>query len=231
MSQVKDESAIRRFSIGRITALLSILVLLSAALTIRAELAESQSQIYLFKPLTMLLIITIVGLAVDPPTRRYKRLIIAGLAFSLVGDILFMLPQDLFVPGVFAFLIAQAIYSFAFIQVGGFYKSIWGALPFVFYASIIFYFLAPDLGDMNVPVLLYIVVIMFMIWQALGQYVQTRETRALFALIGAIFFVFSDTALAVNRFSSPIDLDRLIVLGTYFFAQWLIALSAGTKHP
>jgi len=231
MNQVNDEKTSSHFSIGRITIFLSVLVLISAALTIRAELAESQNQIYLFKVLTMLMIISLAGISLDAPKKMYKRLIIAGLTFSLAGDILLAIPQNLFVMGLVAFLIAQVIYSIAFIQVGGFYRSLWGALPFLIYGGLVAYFLSSDLGDMTIPVVLYIVVIMFMIWQALGQYVQTRQSRAFLALIGASFFVLSDTALAVNRFSSPIELDRLVVLGTYFLAQWFIALSAGNKHP
>ena len=40
----------------------------------------------------------------------------------------------------------------------------------------------------------------------------------------------SDTALAFNRFGAAIELAPLIILGTYFLAQWLIALSAGAEH-
>jgi uncharacterized membrane protein YhhN len=72
---------------------------------------------------------------------------------------------------------------------------------------------------------------MFMIWQALGQYLQTKDRRALLALIGAALFVVSDTFLAVNRFGTPIELARLYTLGTYYLAQWLFAMSAGWNHP
>ncbi|MGB3713941.1 MAG: lysoplasmalogenase family protein, partial [Candidatus Promineifilaceae bacterium] len=47
---------------------------------------------------------------------------------------------------------------------------------------------------------------------------------------GAIFFVISDTALAFNRFNAPIAQASLIVLATYYLAQWLIALSTGSDH-
>ncbi len=231
MNPTVEENVKNRFSIGRITGLLSILVLLSASLAVRAEFAEELNQTYIFKVLTMLMIITIAGMAINSPSGRYKKLIITGLAVSLVGDILLMAPQDLFVPGLVVFLIAQIIYTLAFIQCGGFYRSFWGVLPFAVFAIIVFYFMASDLGEMTIPVFLYLIVIMVMIWQALGQYVQTKETRALAALVGAAFFVISDTVLAVNRFSVPVEMAPLIVLGTYFLAQWLIALSAGFDHP
>ena len=59
----------------------------------------------------------------------------------------------------------------------------------------------------------------------------TGQTRAFLAFVGAILFVISDLALAVNRFASPIDMAALLVLGTYYPAQWLIALSAGREYP
>ncbi len=84
---------------------------------------------------------------------------------------------------------------------------------------------------MRMPALIYMVIILVMAWQAFGQWRQIGEWRALLAFIGALLFVFSDLALAVNRFANPIDMAALVVLGTYYPAQWLIALSAGREHP
>ncbi len=39
---------------------------------------------------------------------------VAALAFSLVGDVLLMLPQDLFVPGLAAFLVGHCCYVVGF---------------------------------------------------------------------------------------------------------------------
>ena len=53
---------------------------------------------YVFKPFTMLLIL---ALAVQPsastPT-SYRVFVVAGLAFSLAGDVFLMLPRDRFRP-------------------------------------------------------------------------------------------------------------------------------------
>jgi uncharacterized membrane protein YhhN len=231
MSRLDELKKKQDIGFGRVTIFLSLLVFLSAFLAIRAENTDHQNQIYLFKVVTMLLVIAVAWLAIDPPSIIYKRLIVSGLAISLVGDVLLMLPSDLFLPGLVAFLVAQIVYTIGFIKVGGFYRSIWGALPFVTFGIVVLYFLAPGLDDMFVPVLFYLVAIFVMVWQAFGQWRQTGETRALFALIGAIFFVVSDTALAFNRFDAPIAQASLIILGTYFLAQWLIALSAGSEHP
>ncbi|MGW8319908.1 MAG: lysoplasmalogenase family protein, partial [Candidatus Promineifilaceae bacterium] len=48
---------------------------------------------------------------------------------------------------------------------------------------------------------------------------------------GTLLFVASDSLLAVNRFVYDLgDLAPILVLGTYYPAQWLIAQSAGRKH-
>ena len=116
-------------------------------------------------------------------------------------------------------------------MVGGFYRTFWGTIPFLLVGIVLGIVLWPDLGDMKSPVLAYMIIILIMAWQALGQWRQTGEIRALLAFLGAILFVISDLALAVNRFATPIDMAALLVLGTYYPAQWLIALSAGQEHP
>jgi uncharacterized membrane protein YhhN len=217
--------------LGKITILFSLLALVSAILTIYFDLAEAQTTLYLFKPLTTILILMIAVAARQPPSARYRQAIVAGLIFSLIGDVVFVIPQDLFLFGLVSFLIAHLFYINAFVSVGGFYRSFLGALPFLLSGIILAAILWPTLGDMRAPALIYMVIILVMAWQALGQWRQSGETRALQAFVGAILFVFSDLALAVNKFANPIDMAALVVLGTYYPGQWLIALSAGREHP
>ena len=215
---------------GRTSILVTVLALASAAITIAADLAGASTLTYIFKPVTMILIIGIAWLSSGMTTTSYKLIIVVGLVFSLLGDVLLMVPADLFIFGLAAFLIAQLLYTGAFVSIGGFYRSITAAITFALYGAIMGFILAPDLGDMLVPTFIYMVVILVMAWQALGQWQQTKETRALIAFIGVVLFVLSDTALAINRFTTPLALAPLIVLGTYYPAQWLIAMSAGNRH-
>src|SRR5690606_41350080 len=59
---------------------------------------------YLCKPLAMVMIITTLNV---PGVRvgRYRTAVLVGMLSSLAGDVLLMLPQDLFVPGLLAFLL------------------------------------------------------------------------------------------------------------------------------
>jgi len=42
--------------------------------------------------------------------------------------------------------------------------------------------------------------------------------------VGAVFFMLSDSLLAINRFVTPLPLSGLWVLSTYYTAQILIVL-------
>ena len=66
---------------------------------------------YIAKPFATVAILLIAATASTPVSARYRQLIIAGLASSLVGDVLLMLPNDHFVPGLIAFLVAHLCYK------------------------------------------------------------------------------------------------------------------------
>ena len=231
MSQIPTIIENKGLSFGWLTILLSIVTFVLAGITIGFELTESVVGVYIFKPLTTATIIIIALIALRPPTFQYKWMVLFGLGFSLVGDILLMMPQDWFLFGLIAFLVAQIFYTIAFSSVKGFYTSVIGAIPFVVIGFIMGFILWPNLGEMRVPTMVYMVVILVMGWQALGQWRQTGERRALLAFVGALLFILSDSLLAIDRFATPMVLSRLLVLGTYYPAQWLISLSTGSKHP
>ncbi|MBN1200596.1 MAG: lysoplasmalogenase [Anaerolineae bacterium] len=204
---------------------LSLLALLSAALTIRAKYANSRRAEYLFKPLTMICIILIALLADDPLSATYQRLIVAGLAASLVGDVLLMLPSDRLLQGLIAFLVAHVLYIIAFTRQGSGTAPMWYAIPFALYGVIIVWRLWPHLGSKKAPVMLYVGIILIMAWQAANRWIETDQPGSLLALIGAYLFVLSDSVLAFERFRAAFRSAPFWVLSTYFAAQWLIALS------
>jgi len=209
-----------------LTYIILLLVIVAAFIHIRAEYRGPQQHIYIFKPLTMvfILLIAVLGQAAAP---FYKYMIITGLVFSLAGDIFLMLPSDRFVPGLVAFLIAHLFYSAAFAsEVSALIW--WPAIPLVIFGIIIYLILAPALGKLKVPVLIYVVVILAMAWLAWERWSQMRQSGALLAAAGAVLFVISDTILAIHRFRGAFKSAHALNLITYFAAQCLIASSVGT---
>jgi uncharacterized membrane protein YhhN len=213
-----------------LTAILTLLAVLSAALHIRAEYYGPRYHVYLFKPLTIVFILLIAVQAGWPDVSRYKVAIIAGLVCSLAGDIFLMLPSDRFVAGLVSFLFAHLFYIAAFTSGTGFGFS-WRSLPCAIYVVLILSILAPHLGEMKLPVVVYMVVILVMAWQAWERWPQAGQSATLLAFLGAVLFVVSDSALAVNRFRGGYQSAQALILSTYFAAQWLIARSVGQEPP
>ena len=78
---------------------------------------------------------------------------------------------------------------------------------------------------LRLPVLLYVLVLLFMAAQAGSRALELRTPAAYAAALGAVLFVISDTVLAWNRFRTPLSAAPVLVHATYFPAQWLIAVS------
>jgi len=201
------------------------LAAVSGALYIRAEYAGARPQVYALKPLTTGLIL-LMALLLEPATSApYKALIAGGLLFSLAGDVFLILPSDRFVAGLASFLVAHLFYIAAFVVRSGFHADGMALALYAVAGASVLLALWPHLGHMRGPVLGYMAVILAMGWQALGQWRAAPSASRLSAAVGAALFVLSDAVLALDRFRGRIAAGPLVVLGAYYLAQALIALS------
>ncbi|MGB8951636.1 MAG: lysoplasmalogenase [Candidatus Aminicenantales bacterium] len=204
--------------------LLIAAVAISAILTIIGRYSRRRQILYVFKPLTMGMII--FKAATSPPGYGiiYQALILLGLIISLVGDIFLMLPRDKFTQGSISFFAAHVFYALAFAQ--NVHSFFWiGLAPFFIFAAVLFILLQRHLGRFRIPILLYMIVISLMAWLAANRYFNFRDSETLFALIGGFLFLISDSILALNKFKKPFKPAQAFILSTYFIAQLLIASS------
>jgi len=185
--------------------------------------------VYLFKPLTTTLILVLALTARGPLLSRYKLAIVIGLVFSLGGDVFLMLPGDLFLAGLSSFLIAHIAYVVAFTSDARLASR---RLPFLIWMAIgvaNIMLLWPGIpAPLRIPVVLYTAIILTMAAQAASRALTLRVASARNAAIGAALFVISDTLIGLDRFRPNLDFSPAQVLGTYYAAQWLIALSIRT---
>lgn len=212
-----------RFS--RLIIVLTTLAAISAGVDIAAQYFGPRTVVYIFKPLTMVFVISIAAAEAADRKSGYRHLIIAGLCCSLVGDVFLMLPSDRFVLGLLSFLIAHLFYIAAFRSRTFGLSSAWPAAACVSYGILMLWFLFPHLGDMKLPVSIYLIVILVMAWQALNRWVTNRQSGSAMAALGAVLFVASDSIIAIDRFYGRVLFAELLIMATYFSAQWLIALS------
>jgi uncharacterized membrane protein YhhN len=164
-----------------------------------------------------------------PQKDSYRRWLIIGLLLCMLGDILLEASAETFLFGLIAFLLGHVAYIIMFTRDS---RKLfpWRAVFVYGYGVLIFAFLYTqgDLGDMTVPVVFYVLVIMTMVWRAASRVGVAGIGRfsAHIGLIGALLFAFSDSVLAINRFAVDLPLSGYIVIITYWLGQMAIAMSA-----
>lgn len=165
-----------------------------------------------------------------PPPTRYARLLWGGLVLSLAGDMLLEVP-GLFLPGLGAFLLAHVTYVAAYLSVTR-APSLARGLPFALLAGGASMFLWPRLGELALPVTVYVVVICTMMWRSsamLGTAGLARRAQWL-ALAGSLMFAMSDGLLAIQLFVQPMTGAGHPIMLLYWAGQLCIALSAWTPR-
>jgi len=175
---------------------------------------------YVCKPATMVALIR-AAVALDPAAdaRTWRAWFVAALVFSLAGDVLLMLPQDLFVPGLAAFLVAHVWYLV------GFWTNGPTAGAFLVAVVVVIALVVPlgwrilgaitrsaEPGELRIAVSVYMVVISAMLATALA-------TGNLVAGIGALLFVASDSMIAWDRFVRSWTWAPLAIMVTYHLGQ------------
>jgi uncharacterized membrane protein YhhN len=160
---------------------------------------------------------------------RLNRLVFAGLLFSWAGDVILESSQkngDLFIAGLLCFLLAHIMYFTAFVITAGKSvitgKRIFLLVPVILYGTGLVYYLYDDLSNMRLPVILYAIVILTMIVGAINRIDKVSRVSYFMVLAGAILFVISDSAIAINKFGHPFESSGIVVMSTYVIAQFLI---------
>jgi len=191
-----------------------ILFVITSIIFMIAHAFDNQIITTITKPIPLIILIFLV-------TRdsAYNKLIIAGFVFSLAGDILLMETVDQFIFGLVAFLIAHVFYIFAFIKKNN-KPALLSSLPFLVYGILFFWFLRNSLGEMAVPVAVYMLVITTMLWRSYVQ--QNVGAAEKWAFWGAVLFTISDSMIAISKFYEPFYLSSLFIMLAYWGGQFLI---------
>ena len=184
------------------------------------------------KPLLMPLLLIYFLSSPEINNSKLSRLMTGGLVFSWLGDVLLMLQAKLdgmFVFGLAAFLLAHIFYIFLYrsaryVEQQSENRSFINTrvVFLIFIGAVLLYMLHPFLGELQVPVALYTVVIITMGIYALFRRGWTIEKSFVMVYSGALLFIMSDAVIAINKFMNPIVQARLLIMATYIAAQFLI---------
>lgn len=191
---------------------------------------------YVFKPVTLAAVLVGAGLLTQGPHDAWQaRFFLPGLALSLVGDVLLMLPGErVFLPGLVSFLLGHLCYIFGLNPtLPPRYGSVLFLLVAVAAMGVIIYRpIAAGLRNhgqtsLILPVAVYTSVISLMLFSALATLFRPEWTppRRGLVIAGASLFVASDGMLAFDRFVRPLPSAALRVMVTYHLGQMALAAS------
>ena len=157
-----------------------------------------------------------------------------GILFSLIGDVLLLGLDRMFLYGLVAFLFAQIAYIIGFKNEFA-ALSLWSMLLAVILGisalrvmrRIISAMRAKGQTRLAVPVILYSIVITLMLLAAMLTLADLtwKANASLLAASGAFLFYISDVILAWNKFVAPIKNGRALNIAFYHVGQ--IMLVAG----
>jgi len=191
---------------------------------------------YITKPLILLSLIWFLLVSTKGVSCKFKRLIIIALVFSWFGDMFLMIDEKypvLFIFGLASFLISHLLYIFAFNQTAHppldiplIKKHPWVIFLLIVFGSYMFKMLKPGLGTMVLPVIVYLIAIISMFVFALNRWGKVNRSSFLWIVVGALFFIISDSILAFDKFHLRINNAHLIIMATYMFAQYSIVRGA-----
>jgi uncharacterized membrane protein YhhN len=160
-----------------------------------------------------------------------KKILITALTFSWIGDVILLFANKgeiYFILGLVAFLVSHVFYILLFSK-QTISKTIKNKISFgagigliVIYFLMMISTLAPKLGSLTIPVVIYAVVISTMLFYALKGSFQWNTIPYQSVLIGAIFFISSDSILAFNKFDQAIPYASFLIMITYLAAQFCI---------
>ncbi|MBP93066.1 MAG: lysoplasmalogenase [Flavobacteriaceae bacterium] len=157
---------------------------------------------------------------------KIKQLTLSALVFSLLGDILLMFvdqSEHFFTLGLVAFLTAHVFYILVFLKRRNANKKpTFFSIILLLYGVLLFYLLKNNLGNLLLPVIIYMLVILTMAPTAYLRKGTVPNSSYKLVFIGAILFMVSDSLLALNKFYEPLPYSNFSIMFTYAFAQLCI---------
>jgi len=167
-----------------------------------------------------------------------KVITLLAILSAWAGDIALLgTSSGAFITGVAFFLVMQVLYSIYFYRVHRPFPvkdSSYLVIPFIIMlavAGVVTRMIWPSLGDLKVPVIIYMAVIAVMFILACNILASKKSNTLAqqFFIPGAILFVASDSLLAINKFLWEETIVNVAIILTYGYAQQLL-VQGFVKH-
>lgn len=203
------------------------LTLLSAIIAIYAQMQSATVLFAITKPLTTILLISLVLTYGKLRSEKFPRVVFLALLACLLGD-MFLLGDSYFIYGLSAFFVGHLLLTYAFTTLGGFRTQFLPLVVLLSIAAAHYAYLYPMLGPFKLPVAMYNLVIVLMAWQATCLALQRPSKQTFGLCFASLLFMFSDSMIAMNKFVVAFDWSSVVVLSTYWLSIAIIANVAVT---
>ena len=161
-------------------------------------------------------IVLLVAGVLKTKSSSTRSTLLLALVFSGCGDLL--LAFDQFIFGVAAFLLAQLSYAVLFRRHWQGISKRWPLCALlIVYLSAMLCLLLPYLGNLQLPVVAYLMAIATMGLMALQSSLPMR-----WAILGAVLFIISDSLIAINKFIYAFQFDSYLIMSSYYAAQFML---------
>ncbi len=191
------------------------------------------------KPLLIPMLFLSMILATNKKTHVHSKIYLTlALFFCLLGDVLLLFEKEdilFFQYGLAAFLLGHIFYIIFFVRIKPFAKNnalltFFCGIGILAYVIFILVLLWRNLAKegLELPVALYAFTIGFLLLSTINLLTNRRLRRIAWSYFipGALFFVLSDTILALNKFYSEISHANVLIMFTYALAQFLLVAGA-----
>lgn len=192
------------------------------------SLSPLSSLHHIAKPLILVSLILFFYLKSEHLAKKVRKLTLVALVFSLSGDLLLMFDHvspNYFLAGLGSFLLSHLFYTLVFLDKRNKEKTpILFPTLIVVYAISLLFILKNGLGNLVIPVVIYVFAILSMAIAAILRKGVVTSFSYKLALIGALLFVISDTFIAINKFYTTLTNEHFLIMSTYALAQYCIVM-------
>ncbi|MGD9426279.1 lysoplasmalogenase [Pantoea sp. NSTU24] len=198
-------------------------VLFSGWLYVDASYRGPQWQRWLFKPVTLLLL---VGLAWQAPMlQSTDYLILAGLVATLIGDALTLLSRQQMLYAIGAFFLSHLLYTlcFAASMTMTFFWPI--PLTLLIIGAALIGIIWSRLEDLRWPVCTFIGMTLVMTWIATEQYFFRPTDYSFSIMVGAGLLLLANAVWFLSHYRRRFAADSAIVAACYFAGHFMIVRS------
>lgn len=200
-----------------------IAVVFSGWLFVDATYRGPVWQRWLFKPVTLLLLLALAAQAPVLTVPGY--LIILGLVATMVGDALLLLTNERMMYVIGAYFLSYLLYTIGFASQMTF--TVFWPLPvaLLIIGAVLIAVLWPRLAELRWAICTYIGMTLLMVWIAGEQYFARSTDHSFSLLAGACLLLLTTVLWLISHFRYPFGAAKAVIAASYFIGHFLIVRS------